>query len=75
LVEKNLRCLEEIGDELSETEKVSGDWLQKKLDEVVTTADLERFLRGDTPQPPEGVKVWENLPLPAFPAEKKTNAR
>ena len=75
LVEKNLKCLNEIGDELSETEKVSGDWLQKKLDEVVTTADLERFLRGDTPQPPEGVKVWENLPLPAFPAEKKTNAR
>ena len=77
LVEKNLRCLNAIGDELSETEKVSGEWLQKKLDEVVVTADLERFLRGDTPQPPEGAKVWENLPLPAFPAktEKKTEAR
>ena len=56
---------------------MSGEWLQKKLDEVVVTADLERFLRGDTPQPPEGAKVWENLPLPAFPAktEKKTEAR
>ena len=66
LVDENLRCLDEIGDELSETEKVSGDWLQKKLDEVVATPDLERFLRGHTPQPPEGSKVWENLPLPAF---------
>ena len=70
LVDENLRCLDEIGDELSETEKVSGDWLQKKLDEVVATPDLERFLRGHTPQPPEGSKVWENLPLPAFPRRR-----
>ena len=74
LVDENLRCLDEIGDELSETEKVSGDWLQKKLDEVVATPDLERFLRGHTPQPPEGSKVWENLPLPAFPPKTETKA-
>ena len=74
LVDKNLRCLDEIGDELSEMEKVSGDWLQKKLDEVVATPDLERFLRGHTPQPPEGSKVWENLPLPAFPPKTETKA-
>lgn len=70
LVEKNLVCLNEIAHKLSDEEKVQGKWLQTKLDDVICTYDLERFLRGDTPQPPDGAKVWENLPLPAFPGKE-----
>ena len=73
LVEKNRRVLDDISDELSEQEKVMGDGLQRSLDRVVATDDLERFLRGDDVSPPEGSALWNNLPLPAFPAEGKTD--
>jgi cell division protease FtsH len=73
LVEKNRRVLDDISDELSEQEKVMGDGLQRSLDRVVATDDLERFLRGDDVSPPEGSALWNNLPLPAFPTKEKTD--
>ena len=73
LVEKNRRVLDDISEELSEQEKVMGDGLQKSLDRVAGTDDLERFLRGDDVSPPEGSALWNNLPLPAFPTKEKTD--
>ena len=31
--------------------------------------DFYRRVTCDNPQPPDGAKVWENLPLPAFPVK------
>ena len=73
LVEKNRRVLDDISEKLSEQEKVMGDGLQKSLDRVAGTDDLERFLRGDDVSPPEGSALWNNLPLPAFPTKEKTD--
>ena len=73
LVEKNRRVLDDISEELSEQEKVMGDGLQRSLDRVAGTDDLERFLRGDDVSPPEGSALWNNLPLPAFPTKEKTD--
>jgi cell division protease FtsH len=71
-VEHNLAVLMDISRELSEQEKVQGADLQVWLDKVTVTPSLERFLRGENPLPPEGSNVWDNLPLPKFPAKQLT---
>ena len=67
LVERNKKVLDDISRDLSDKEKVFGSELQRGLDLVEATDDLERFLRGDAPQPPAGSAVWDQLPLPEFP--------
>ena len=71
LVERNKKVLDDISRDLSDKEKVFGSELQRGLDLVEATDDLERFLRGDAPQPPAGSAVWDQLPLPEFPAGER----
>lgn len=74
IVQRNLALLNDVSAELAEKEKVQGAELQTWLDKVVVPPDLERFLRGENPLPPEGSNVWDNLPLPVFANQPSKNA-
>ena len=71
IVEENIAVLKDMASALSEREKIGGEDLDEWLNDVEAPATLERFLRGENPQPPEGSELWSMLPLPAFPSGGK----
>ena len=71
LVEKNRRVLDDISEELSEQEKVMGDGLQRSLDRVAGTDDLERFLRETTCPRRRGRRCGTTCRCPRFRPRRK----